>query len=808
MNRKIKQKLINILIIFVSILFFTECIVNAEEDTTSPTVIKHLPTGKITKSTTILSVTTDENATCKYSTTDSVNYENMGGAFDKTGKTEHTKSLTNLMENIYHYYIRCEDTVDNIATSDYDASFEVDLAPTAQITLSDPSPVKAGMIEVTLLTSEEVQPVPSLTYSFDGITSMYVPLTGSGRTWRGYMVIDESSDNKVGSFKFSAIDLGGNMGTVITSGNIFIIDTKKPSIITSIGATGKKDYIKLVWHYDDKNIGVYNIYRSTLPGVDYIDFYDGTEESSEFVDHLVSAGETYYYRISVVDKAGNEGDLSKEVHATALLKLEEKATEEEKTTALSSELIGEVDSVISTINEVVTEADNSITNLRAEQQDVVEALSLVSKIENGKKDLNDLKTELENLKSQDLTSVELDKKLERIKLQAKIVKKAIPDSIILLEESENTQSITNNDLENTINEVYPGIAEDEKKAYIKKSQQLQKSMNVVTKIKIVSIGYLDGVQKDFTLIEKDISVKEPSELGNTDFIEVIPKSVAENINEIEFKTPGYEIVKEDPIISWPFNIINGKKSIKYVINKKIDLGEIKKITSITLLTPESSKNESEEKNLVTGFAGLEPFLKINYLGVFIGLLVINCLLIYYFILVKRNKTLPHTVKRNKVHVIKKVLLHMIRKIKGGPKKDGGFNKPINYVKEGKILKAKDIMNEKIVSMNSQEGIEDAIKKMSDHEISQILVVDEGVKGVISKSDILEQLQQGRDIKDLKIEGIMNSDPPVISEESDADLAMSILNYYPVILVSRYGELAGVITKSDVLKNRERMNHSL
>jgi predicted transcriptional regulator len=798
-----KQKLINIFIVLTFILLFIGYTVNAEDDITSPTVIKHSPTGKITKPTIILSVTTDENATCKYSMTDSVNYENMDGIFDTTGKTEHKKSLTNLIDNVYHYYVRCKDAAENIATSDYDASFEVDLAPTAQITLSDPSPIKAGMIEVTLLTSEEAQPTPSLTYSFDGVTNVYVPLAGSGRTWKGYMMIDESSNNKVGSFKFSAIDLGGNTGTVITNGNIFIVDTKKPPIVTSIAAISKKDYIKLVWHYDDENIERYNIYRSTSPGVEYIDFYEDTEENSEFIDHSVSSGETYYYKISVVDKAGNEGDLSKEVHATALLEPEEESAEEEKTVSLSPELIGEVDSVISTVNEVVTEADNSVTNLRAEQQDVVEALSLVSKIEDGKKDLNDLKTELENLKSQDLTSVELDKKLERIKLQVKIIKKAIPDSIILLEESENTQSTTVNDLENTINEVHPEIAEDEKKAYVKKSQQLQNSINVITKIKIVSIGYLDGVQKDFTFIEKGISVKEPSELSNADFIEVIPKSVVEDINEIEFKTLGYEIVKEDPIISWPFSIVNDKKSIKYVINKKVALGEAKKIISIALLTPESLKNESEEKNLVTGFAGLEPYFKINYLGVFIGLFVINCLLVYYFALAKRNKALPHAVGKNKAHGIKKMLSHMIRKIKGGSKRDEGFNKPVNYIKEGKLLKAKDIMNEKIISMTSQEGVENVIKKMSDHEISQILVVDEGIRGVISKSSILEQLQQGKDIKDLKIEEIMNSDPPVISEESDADLAMSILNYHPVILVSRCGELAGVITKSDVLKNREK-----
>jgi len=115
------------------------------------------------------------------------------------------------------------------------------------------------------------------------------------------------------------------------------------------------------------------------------------------------------------------------------------------------------------------------------------------------------------------------------------------------------------------------------------------------------------------------------------------------------------------------------------------------------------------------------------------------------------------------------------------------------------LKAKDIMKKKIISVKAKDSIKEVIKKMRSYEISQMPVIDKDVKGVISESNILEQLQKGKDIKGLKVEEIMNETPPVISEESDINLITNMLNYHQIILVSKYGKLTGVITKSDILR---------
>lgn len=115
------------------------------------------------------------------------------------------------------------------------------------------------------------------------------------------------------------------------------------------------------------------------------------------------------------------------------------------------------------------------------------------------------------------------------------------------------------------------------------------------------------------------------------------------------------------------------------------------------------------------------------------------------------------------------------------------------------LKAKDVMNKKIISVKAKDSIKDVIKRMRAHEISQIPVIDKDVKGVVSESSILDQLQQGKDIKGLSVEEIMNDTPPVISEETDISLVTNMLKYHSIILVSKYGKLTGVITKADILR---------
>ena len=85
------------------------------------------PSGSQTAGTTqiTLSLTTDENATCKYSTTAGTAYGSMTG-FSTTGETSHSSTISGLSNGqSYSYYIRCQDSSSNANSDDYTISFSV-----------------------------------------------------------------------------------------------------------------------------------------------------------------------------------------------------------------------------------------------------------------------------------------------------------------------------------------------------------------------------------------------------------------------------------------------------------------------------------------------------------------------------------------------------------------------------------------------------------------------------------------------------------------------------------------------------------
>jgi hypothetical protein len=97
-------------------------------DTVPPVISGGLPIGALPGGTTqaTLRVTTNESATCRYSTTAGVAYGAMTNTFSTTGTTSHSTALTGLHDGTsYTFYVRCQDASGNATTSDYVVSFSV-----------------------------------------------------------------------------------------------------------------------------------------------------------------------------------------------------------------------------------------------------------------------------------------------------------------------------------------------------------------------------------------------------------------------------------------------------------------------------------------------------------------------------------------------------------------------------------------------------------------------------------------------------------------------------------------------------------
>ena len=97
-----------------------------EVDITPPTVTSVSPSSNIASSSelgVVLKAVTDENATCKYDTTDK-SYDSMNYTMSGSGLS-HTATVTLKPGYHYKYYVRCKDTVNNTMTSSKVIEFSV-----------------------------------------------------------------------------------------------------------------------------------------------------------------------------------------------------------------------------------------------------------------------------------------------------------------------------------------------------------------------------------------------------------------------------------------------------------------------------------------------------------------------------------------------------------------------------------------------------------------------------------------------------------------------------------------------------------
>jgi len=127
-------------------------------DTTPPARSNGSPSGTLTAGTTqaTLSLTTNENATCKYSISANTAYVSMGNAFSTTGATTHSIIISGLINGqTYNYYVRCQDQAGNANTDDYLINFSVSVPLTLSISLSaspnsGPSPLNSVSLTGTV----------------------------------------------------------------------------------------------------------------------------------------------------------------------------------------------------------------------------------------------------------------------------------------------------------------------------------------------------------------------------------------------------------------------------------------------------------------------------------------------------------------------------------------------------------------------------------------------------------------------------------------------------------------------------------
>jgi len=117
-------------------------------------------------------------------------------------------------------------------------------------------------------------------------------------------------------------------------------------------------------------------------------------------------------------------------------------------------------------------------------------------------------------------------------------------------------------------------------------------------------------------------------------------------------------------------------------------------------------------------------------------------------------------------------------------------------------KVEDLMIKKIISAKLTDKIHDVVKLMKKYEISQLPVIKEGkVLGSLSEKTIMDALMNENPdiVKNSKVEEYMADIPPSIPYGTEIISVISLFDNFSYVLIIKKGEIAGLLTKSDIIR---------
>jgi len=554
-----------------------------------------------------LTVTTNRETTCKYSLSNKA-YSQMEYTFSVVNieKTEHTGKTPTLSQGAHTIYVLCIDSLGNYMTIPTLINLNNNLNPAAIISLNPDAPLKEGTIKVDITTSEPLISAPELAYYFDDETAhKSISVIGSGISWEGYLIIKDTDSERVGSFTFKGTDLSNLEGTEITKGKIFLVDTLNPDALESLNIENLDGKIKLSWN-KAKSDGAkeYKIYRrTTTGGVESVDYYDSTDDTA-FYDTDVDYNEAYYYRVSIVDTAGNEGPLSKEVFTTHIPSIKTIVTENPTTTVpkiLDSRLQYLLDAEIQNAEKTrldIFKAEETISRLLGTDNiESIDSTQALNTIRTNKQNILDIKIELEELRNNDLSQDEFDNNIADIRNRIETLWLSTPIEVKIIDSAEyqefTNDEKTKNVVNNYLSEYYADLTDKEKQKFIDAAISFQDSFTVNVRLVKGELKYPKET-KPFSLVQKTLISEVES--GTFTLFEQTPKQFTP-IDSITFsQQPFY---KTDFVL-WNIKVLN-KNKISYIMYLDVNMADLKTAKCIAIDEAELVQTKNNETNdLITG----------------------------------------------------------------------------------------------------------------------------------------------------------------------------------------------------------------
>ena len=142
----------------------------------------------------------------------------------------------------------------------------------------------------------------------------------------------------------------------------------------------------------------------------------------------------------------------------------------------------------------------------------------------------------------------------------------------------------------------------------------------------------------------------------------------------------------------------------------------------------------------------------------------------------------------------------VAKIEGGrvDPRLSTVNKILQVLTEGEGKKCGDVMTKRVIFVKPDDKIVKVSELMMKHAISQLPVIEnKRVVGTVTEENIITNLSST--IADERVERIMQPPMPSVPEDTNVSMIKPLLEDHPGVLVVKKGDVAGIITRSDLLK---------
>jgi cystathionine beta-synthase len=119
-----------------------------------------------------------------------------------------------------------------------------------------------------------------------------------------------------------------------------------------------------------------------------------------------------------------------------------------------------------------------------------------------------------------------------------------------------------------------------------------------------------------------------------------------------------------------------------------------------------------------------------------------------------------------------------------------------------MVSSKDVELSELISIQPSTPVRVALSTLSSHNVSQLPVILDGESmGSITESELMASVIEDPELLDRPVEAIMDASFPIVDSHMDAESAVGLLTRKnPAVLVREGGELQGILTRYDVVRN--------